>query len=185
VSGFFYRDKFAFSRTTPYVAFLFSFILIASCTDTIDPSNPAPKVYNSSKTLCSRTTLLTTSEAFLTALLKDDVETALSFYAQNYRSRGDGHGIEYTFFPHRNPNAVYDIIQKNSESEIFVEDLGVFQNGYLVGFFQQNARGQTTNIEYLSQNHWDSFVSCNFVCTNKAWKISEYTCFEDSGSPFE
>jgi len=138
-----------------------------------------------SENLCQRDTLFTTSENFLTSLLNDDIKNALTFYAKNHENYGEDYGIEYTFFPKRNPNAIYDIIQKNHESRIFVENLGVFRNGYLIGFFQESAKGQTTNIEYLSQNHWNSFFVCNFVCTNNEWKISEHTCFEDSGSPFD
>ena len=117
--------------------------------------------------------------------MRNDVESALSYYAPNHQKRGDGYGIDYTFFPERNSDAVFDILQKNKESKIFVEDLGKFEGGRLIGFFQARAKGQTLDIEYLRDNHWETYAVCNSMCIDGEWKISQYTCFEDSGSPFE
>ena len=156
-------------------------IMVPSCSDT-PASEPIAEIGGHE---CTKTELVTASNMFLEYLLNDDVDGALKFYAKNHQRVGPGYGVNYTFFPNRDPEAVFDIKAKNKQSAIFSEDLGVFENGRLVGFFQSSAIGQTKNIEYLSQNHWDSFVVCNFVCIDGEWKISEYTCFEDSGSPFE
>lgn len=156
-------------------------IMASSCSD-----SPASEfVAKTSGDTCSQVSLVTASNMFLNHLLNDDFDEFLKFYAKNHQGVGPGYGVNYTFFPNRDPEAVFDIKAKNKQGAIFSEDLGVFENGRLVGFFQSSAKGQTKSIEYLRQNHWDSFAVCNFVCIDNEWKISEYTCFEDSGSPFE
>jgi len=134
---------------------------------------------------CKDQSLNSVSESFLTHLLNGDVKAAEQFYAENSKEKGKGYGINYTFFPENDPNALFDIIQKNAEDKIFVEPMGDYQDGQLVGFFQSSAKGKTTSIDYLRQNHGKTFVVCSFECEDGDWKISGQTCFEDSGSPFE
>ena len=135
--------------------------------------------------LCSDASLIADSERFLRDLLAGKSESALSYYDKESRNKGEGFGIDYTFFPMNDPSALFDIQQKNTDSQIFVEVLGAYNEHKLVGFFQEFARGKTNTIEYLSENHWKSFVVCSFECIDGNWKISGQTCFEDSGSPFE
>lgn len=135
--------------------------------------------------ICTNQSLKNTSENFLSDLLKNDITKTSEYYAKQYQKSGDGYGINYTFFPQNDPNALFDIINKNKESAIFIELMGQYQEGELVGLFQQSAEGNTDKIEYLSKNHWETFVVCNFLCVEGEWKIAGQTCFEDSGSPFE
>jgi len=141
---------------------------------------------NDAKALvCSEESLSLTANGFLKQLLKEDAESAIKYYAEGYKQQGEGFGLNYTFLPKNDPNALFDIKQKNSESPIFIELMGEYQKGKLVGFFQKSSEGETTNIDYLSDNHWQSFVVCNFECIDGEWRIAGQTCFEDSGSPFE
>ncbi len=89
---------------------------------------------------CSKENLIDASNMFLEHLLSDDLDAALQFYSERHQTTGADYGINYTFFPSRDPDAVFDIQTKNSQSEIFSKDLGVFEKGRLVGFFQIKAK---------------------------------------------
>jgi len=172
-------------KIAPKAVLAAALTLVMSCSENNQATFPDQPIDNFNKDKCAKSDVIKTSESFLSNLLKNDVEGALNFYAPNHQESGDGYGIDYTFFPERVSDAIFDILQKNKESKIFVEDIGRFENGRLIGFFQSHARGQTKNIDYLSLHHGKTFMVCNFICISGEWKIAEYTCFEDSGSPFE
>lgn len=167
--------KFIFLATTPFVM---AFTPACSSEQNIQTDDLKSHV-------CSEDNLHNTAKDFLTHLLENDTKSAIQYYAEGYKKQGEGFGLNYTFFPKNDPNALFDIIKKNSESPIFVDLMGDYQKGKLVGYFQNTAEGKTRKIEYLSNNHWKTFVVCNFECIDGEWKISGETCFEDSGSPFE
>lgn len=165
-------------------ALILGFILVGACSENTLSDTKENSNYKVASQ-CTTDILIESADSFRKSLVTNDREGALEFYAQNFRVSGDGYGIDYTFFPENDPHAVFDIIKKNDESEFYTEDLGVFQNGRLIAFFQKSESNKIKDIEYLSQNHWKTFAVCNFICLDDVWQISEYTCFEDSGSPFE
>jgi len=165
---------------------IFAFIILSliACSEVTPAANSVISNHEK-KQICTNESLKNTSENFLNDLLKNDIIKSKQYYAKQYQQHGDGYGIHYTFFPSIDPNALFDIVGKNKESSIFVELMGEYQEGELVGFFQDSAKENTDKIEYLSEKHWKTFVVCNFLCIEGEWRISGQTCFEDSGSPFE
>lgn len=165
-----------------FLIFSLSFMMLFQCSDKSLDSSPTQKTESSK--ICNKQNLLMTSETFLGHLLDGNVKNALQFYSEDSQNIGNGYGINYTFFPTKDPNAIFDIIKKNDKSPMFVELLGNYEDSELVGFFQSSARGRIDSIDYLRTNHWKTFVICTFHCEGDTWKISGQTCFEDSGSPF-
>ena len=134
--------------------------------------------------ICEVPALKAVSKKFLDALTAKNLAAAQSFYFPNSLSNGDGYGVQYTFFPENDDFAFFDYVEKNEESPFSTYVLGEYDDGYLVTYIQEQHKDLAEDPNFLTYSKFDGFFACFFQCIEGEWKITKYTCFEDSGGPF-
>ena len=133
------------------------------------------------KTACDTVSLDRQAEKFLIDLRTKD----LSKIASNYQGQTDSvESINYTFFPQRDENAIFDFPNWSLDRRLFAHILGEYESGKLVVFSNKQAKSYDSLIE--NGKKFESFFVCNFICEENGWRISaKHTCFEETGAPFE
>ncbi len=134
--------------------------------------------------ICEVPALEVVSQKFLDALTAKNLATAQSLYFPNSLSNGDDYGVQYTFFPNNDDFAFFDFVKKNAESPFSTYIFGKYDDGYLVTYIQEQHKDLARDPDFLTYRKFDGFFACFFQCIEGEWKITKYTCFEDSGGPF-
>ena len=136
--------------------------------------------------ICSQPSLITTSQKFLTALQESDIPAAKSFYYPSYL--GEEYGVTYTFFPDQDKNAIFDFRSSNKQSPFALELGGEYfwqeEKGQLVLFVQERHKDKRLDERFLSEKKFSEYFACYFQCVEDEWKITRYTCFQESSGPF-
>ena len=165
---------------------VFLALVISACSNAQEQATPdiiteRPKV---SSEVCSIPSLEKVSNKFLTALNDKDVIYTKSVYSPDTLSEGVSTGVTYTFFPKSENTAFFNFPEKNQESPFEAHVLGEYDDGYLVTFIQEQHRSLSRDPDFLTYRKFDGFFACFFQCIEVEWKITKYSCFENSGGPF-
>lgn len=139
---------------------------------------------NSEDDCCQSDKLEHRAQQFLEDVVTGDIDKIGTYFHSQLEPAELDSRIAYTFFPSRDQNAIFDVVEKNEQSEFVTYVLGDYEHGKLVAYVQESKQDRITDVEFLKESRFDSYFVCLFICASREWVLATQACFEETDEPF-